>query len=222
MPRSMRSKHAQVVVKAEHSAGTIVRTLSSTLNHRVKSPMEQQAGGSPTAEDLQAFSLGKCQPQRAGEIEAFLADGPDQTAILEAAEGPLLRHLRGAGELLGTEGPLPFTGPLQPPSVRDGLGAEAGPLFGHPRYRLIRKLGEGGMGTVYLAEHRLLRRLVAVKLIRAGRLRSSHLVARFRQEMQTAARLAHPHLVVAHDADVAGDTPFLVMEYIEGNPWTGA
>jgi hypothetical protein len=122
--------------------------------------MEQQTGGPPTAEELQAFSLGKCLSPRAEQIEAFLADGLDQTGILEAAEDDLLRHLRGAG-------------------VEPGLGPEAGPLLNHPRYRLVRKLGEGGMGTVYLAEHRLLRRLVAVKLIRTGRLRSSHLVARF-------------------------------------------
>ena len=46
------------------------------------------------------------------------------------------------------------------------LGAEAAALVDHPRYRLIRRLGQGGMGTVYLAEHRLMRRQVAIKLVR--------------------------------------------------------
>ncbi len=101
------------------------------------------------------------------------------------------------------------------PGSQSDLGAGVGPLLDHPRYRLIPKLGQGGMGTVYLAEHRLMRRLVAIKLIRAGYLNRPHLVKRFRQEVE-AARLSHPNIVASLDADEAAGTHFLVMEHVEG------
>ncbi len=180
----------------------------------------------PCPEELHAYSLGKCDAQRAEEIESFLADGPDQTSILGAApEDALVRHLRGARELPTRDGPPPsaLSGTfaaradtveaLAPPDV---LGADAAALLGHPRYRLIRRLGQGGMGTVYLAEHRLMRRLVAIKLIRAGYLNRPHLVKRFRQEVEAAARLSHPNIVASLDADEAAGTHFLVMEHVEG------
>jgi tRNA A-37 threonylcarbamoyl transferase component Bud32 len=171
--------------------------------------MAQEQGAPPSAAELQAFSLGKCEPQRAREIEAYLSGGPDCRSTLEAAaDDALLRHLRGAGELSSADAPT--TGPQGEP------GAESAAPFDHPRYRLIRKLGEGGMGTVYLAEHRLMRRQVAIKVIRAGYLGNPQLVQRFRQEVEAAARLSHPHIVTAHDADEAHGTHFLVMEYVEG------
>jgi serine/threonine protein kinase len=177
--------------------------------------MENQSVVPPSIEELHAYILGKCQPERAAEIEAVLADGPDCTTILETApEDALVRHLRGAGELPTLFGP--HTSPAPGGASVGELVADAAPLLDHPRYRLIRKLGQGGMGTVYLAEHRLMRRLVAVKLIRAGLLGNQQLVDRFRQEVQAAAHLSHPHIVMAHDADEADGRHFLVMEYVEG------
>jgi formylglycine-generating enzyme required for sulfatase activity len=169
----------------------------------------------PSTEELQAYSLGKSQPSRVEEIEAYLTGGPDCGSILEAApEDALVRHLRGAGELPRVEGSSP--GAATVTGSESELGADAAPLLDHPRYRLIRKLGQGGMGKVYLAEHRLMRRLVAIKLIRAGYLGNPQLIQRFRQEVEAAARLSHPHIVAAHDADEADGTHFLVMEYVEG------
>jgi hypothetical protein len=163
--------------------------------------MEPRPAIPPSTEELQAYSLGKCEPQRAAEIEAHLTAEPDQGAILAAApDDALVRHLRGVGELHAVE----------------QQRTDAGPLIEHPRYRFLRPLGQGGMGTVYLAEHRLLRRLVAIKRIHPGSLGNPHLVARFRQEVQAAARLSHPNIVTVHDADEAGGTHLLVMEFVEG------
>src|SRR5262249_2071346 len=89
-------------------------------------------------------------------------------------------------------------------------------LQDHPRYEMGTFLGGGGMGTVFLAEHGLVERRVAVKVIRKDYLARAGAVERFRQEVKAAARLAHPNIVTAYDADQAGDVHFLVMEFVPG------
>ena len=83
------------------------------------------------------------------------------------------------------------------------------------RYRVLRELGRGGMGVVYLAEQATPRRLVAIKrLALAGQ---PGLRARFAREGELLARLAHPGIAQVIEADVDGDGhPYLAMEYIEG------
>jgi serine/threonine-protein kinase len=83
-------------------------------------------------------------------------------------------------------------------------------------YLLLEKLGEGGMGAVYKARHRFLGRLVAVKLIRKERLDTELAIRRFRREIEAAAQLSHPNIVLAYDADQVEGTHFFVMEYVEG------
>lgn len=89
-------------------------------------------------------------------------------------------------------------------------------LRNHPRYRIVELIGRGGMGNVYRAEHRLMNRPVAIKLINAELVRHPQAVERFRREVQAAARLTHPNIVTAYDAEQAGDTHFLVMEFVAG------
>jgi WD40 repeat protein len=89
-------------------------------------------------------------------------------------------------------------------------------LAGHPRYHILAPLGAGGMGSVYKAEHRLMERLVALKVINPRLTADAEAVERFRREVKAAARLTHPNIVTAYDAEQAGDTHFLVMEYVEG------
>ena len=72
------------------------------------------------------------------------------------------------------------------------------------------------MGTVYRAEHRLMKRWVAIKVVRHALLEKQAVRERFLSELRTAARLAHPNIVVAHDAEEAGNLCFLVMEYVAG------
>jgi serine/threonine protein kinase/Flp pilus assembly protein TadD len=90
------------------------------------------------------------------------------------------------------------------------------PLRDHPRYRVLEVLGIGGMGAVFKAEHRLMERVVALKVIGAGLAWRPDLVQRFHREVKAAAKLSHPNIVAALDAEQAGETHFLVMEYIEG------
>ncbi len=100
-----------------------------------------------------------------------------------------------------------------PPTVPHGLPPE---LIDHPRYRVLRLLGSGGMGAVYQAEHRVMERLVALKVIRADLTADAAAVDRFHREVKAAGALAHPNIVTAFDADQIGNVHFLVMEYVEG------
>jgi len=85
------------------------------------------------------------------------------------------------------------------------------------RYRLERRLGRGGMGTVYAASDTALQRRVAVKVIRQDLVGSTEAAERFRREALATAGFAHPNVVTVHDFGVAmGTRAFLVMELLEG------
>jgi predicted Ser/Thr protein kinase len=98
----------------------------------------------------------------------------------------------------------------------DGPDPVEAALAGHSRYRIRKKVAAGGMGVVYLAEHRLMRRDVALKVINRELLSAPAAVARFTQEVKAAGRLEHPNIIRAYDAEQVGDTVFLVMEYVDG------
>ncbi|MCC6902488.1 MAG: protein kinase [Polyangiaceae bacterium] len=84
------------------------------------------------------------------------------------------------------------------------------------KYRLVSELGRGGMGAVWRAEHLVLRSDVAVKLVLTAVATSEPLRARFLREAQAAAALRSPHVVQILDYGVHEDTPFMVMELLEG------
>ncbi len=83
-------------------------------------------------------------------------------------------------------------------------------------YVLLDKLGEGGMGAVYKARHRITRGERAVKLIRSEYLTSKDAVQRFFQEAQAAEKLSHPNIIRAYDAGEDRGRCYFVMEYVEG------
>ena len=89
-------------------------------------------------------------------------------------------------------------------------------LAGHPRYRILKRLGGGGMGVVYQAEHVFMERLVALKVINRRYTANPAAVERFHREIRAAARLHHPNIVAVYDAERSGDVHFLVMECIDG------
>jgi len=95
-------------------------------------------------------------------------------------------------------------------------------LANHPRYRVLKFLGDGGMGSVFLAEHRVMERLVALKVIKPELIVRPGVVERFRRETRAAASLGHPNIVAAYDAETAGDAHFLVMEYVPGTDLASA
>ena len=85
------------------------------------------------------------------------------------------------------------------------------------QYRLVKPLGAGGMGEVYLAEHRMLKRPCAIKLIHPDRAGDPHVLARFEREVRMTARLSHWNTVEIFDYGRTDDgTFFYVMEYLPG------
>ncbi len=84
-------------------------------------------------------------------------------------------------------------------------------------YTISDKIGAGGMGQVFKAEHRRMERVVAIKMLPKAMLKDAAAAARFQREVVAAAKLLHPNIVAAHDADEANGVHFLVMEYVEGN-----
>jgi len=103
------------------------------------------------------------------------------------------------------------------PWQRDNLleGKNRGFFLG--RFKILGQLGAGSMGAVYLAEHTVMRHRVAIKVM-ASRLKGStrHL-ERFEREARATAAVNHPRIVRAFDVEMSGDTPYLVMEYVEGD-----
>ncbi|HZU28696.1 MAG TPA: protein kinase [Bryobacteraceae bacterium] len=91
----------------------------------------------------------------------------------------------------------------------------AGQTVSH--YRIVDRIGGGGMGVVYRAEDTRLRRFVAVKFLSEAFLRDPEALSRFRREAYTASRIDHPHICTVHDVDEDDHgRPFLVMELLQG------
>jgi serine/threonine-protein kinase len=85
------------------------------------------------------------------------------------------------------------------------------------KYRIVRAIGEGGMGVVYEAEHAFIGRRLAVKMLHPEYSRSQEVIGRFHREAQAASRIGHVNIIEITDMGVtAGGAPYIVMEYLEG------
>jgi eukaryotic-like serine/threonine-protein kinase len=167
---------------------------------------------------------------------AFLARaGADNPAVLAQVEKLLAAHERSCGFLDSTPGTatsLVGTAPSQDmidvdaafieatPSptalaLTEGAGTRIGP------YKLLREIGQGGMGAVFMAEQeKPVRRRAALKVIKAG-MDTAQVVARFEAERQALALMDHPNIARVFDAGTTDSgRPFFVMELVEGVPIT--
>src|SRR5262249_3760235 len=122
----------------------------------------------------------------------------DETQRRRAARALRRDDRRSAGT--GQESVLPL--PPPPPQVGE--------------YVILREDGRGGMGGVYQARHRGLRRLVALKMILAGGFASEAQRQRFRREAELAARMQHPNIVQVYEVGLHDGRPFLAMEWVDG------
>ena len=171
-------------------------------------------------QELSDYCLGTLDPKLADDVADHVEHCPrcDFTLRQLEAQGdtlfsslrepvyddPYLREpeLSRVFDLAAALAPAAASGPAVAEQLRD--------------YRLLVRLGQGGMGTVYKAVHTRLDKLVAVKLLPPDRTRDPHAVARFQREMKAVGKLEHPNIVAAHDAGEADGRHYLVMEYVEG------
>jgi len=107
--------------------------------------------------------------------------------------------------------------PSAPSTESLSAGEDTQPLLGQlGQYDLLFKLGEGGMGQVFKARHRLMDQVVALKIIHSSNLNRSDAVERFHREIRALSKLTHPNIVRAQYADFVDGKHFLVMEYVAG------
>ena len=108
---------------------------------------------------------------------------------------------------------------LTPPlSGRSRIGVPGGNMIGQTigHYRIVEKLGQGGMGVVYRAHDETLNRAVALKVLPRDRGRSQERVGRFRREAEVLAALDHPNIVTIHAIEEIDGSDCIVMEYVRG------
>ncbi len=168
----------------------------------------------PNPDRLRAYGQGRLSLVEMDAVEQHLLTCETCGQQLgQLGDDTLVELVRAAGHKTQADRipPSPVA-PAANPSPHD-VPAE---LTDHARYRVLQAIGMGGMGVVYKAEHRLMERLVALKVIHRQFMTHPTAVERFRQEVKAAGRLAHPNIVTAHDAEQAGDLHFLAMEYVEG------
>jgi tetratricopeptide (TPR) repeat protein len=163
----------------------------------------QYASPAARAAYLDAACAGN--PQLRADVEALLRAHADDPDFLERPAAAV----QGTVEFLAAEEPKPAGGSEQPGMVLGG------------RYKLLQQIGEGGMGTVWMAEQsQPVQRKVALKIIKPG-MDSRQVIARFEAERQALALMDHPNIAQVHDGGTMGSgRPFFVMELVKGVPIT--
>ncbi|MCY2989914.1 MAG: serine/threonine-protein kinase [Planctomycetota bacterium] len=178
----------------------------------------------PHRDDLAAFSVGLLSDGRSEQIGQHLEHCGHCTDVLEG--------LPGAGDELWAllRSPAPVDGYEREAECQQALAdliraqRQGGPavsdvepvLASTRQYRLVAKLGAGGMGAVFKVVHTRLERVMALKVLLPGRGRQAEAVARFEREIRLVGQLDHPHIVRPTDAGEENGVLFLVMEYVDG------
>src|SRR5271166_4887380 len=183
------------------------------LNEVIAAYLEAIETGAAPDRDL----LLEREPELAGELATFFANQDH----LDRLAGPL--HARGHEPLIGVDPesaddrtePVPAILPY--PAARDseiGQGRQAVRYFGD--YELLQVIAQGGMGIVYSARQVSLNRILALKMVRAGRLASPDDLMRFRLEAEAAAHLDHPHIVPIYEVGEHEGHHYFSMKLIAG------
>jgi len=186
-------------------------------------------------DELSDFLLGNL-PDDASDVVASHLEScrncEETVALLDSTQDPLISQLRERVEIDEYESDTVYQtaldrvqGLVSGDSDAGGRPDAAGghpssPGTSHPdqlrEYRLLEKLGEGGMGTVYKAVHTKLGRTVALKLLPNSRMRDANALNRFEREIRAVGQIDHPGVVQGTDAGETDGTHFLVMEFVEG------
>jgi serine/threonine protein kinase len=208
--------------------------------------MESSAAIHPADETLVSYGLGKLEETVAGTVSQHLEQcAPCRQRVAELSGDSFVGRLRQAQPRPAEAPARPKTivetephdrarardagknAPLSeaPASFNQSSGVTSSEVSGrlppelvnHPQYEVIRELGRGGMGVVYLARNKLMDRLEVLKLLSQEMLGKPERVERFLREIQAAAKLHHPNVVAAYTAFPLGKMLVFAMEYVEGD-----
>jgi serine/threonine protein kinase len=164
----------------------------------------------PTPQELAAFGLGKLPEPAAAVVAAHLESCSScRQAVAGVSSDSSLDMVRAAARKDASTPPKSSAPLVSCPNCPPELAR-------HPKYLILRELGRGGMGVVYQARHKDMNRQVAIKVIKHSLLDRPNALERFRREVQAAAQLCHRNIVIAYDAEQAGELHMLVMEFVPG------
>lgn len=191
----------------------------------------------PTRQQLSQLNLGLLNPEQSETIaehvdacltcrEALVTIGAsERDSLIDGIQAPhddsfggepeRANALLAARQLASGEAETTSTKTDVVPLNAEGDADISGRVIGE--YVILGEIGAGGMGQVYKARHQRMKRIVALKVLPSSAMKTPEAVKRFRREVEAAARLMHPNIVVAHDAGESGDIHYLVMEYVEGS-----
>ncbi len=178
----------------------------------------------PTDETLHAYGLGNLEGSSADSVEAHLEGCPAcRHRVAELSSDSFLGRLRNAQARPETPAPAvsSMTDRSSPAGQRrspvpSATGTLPPGLVDHPDYEILRELGRGGMGVVYLAENKLMGRKEVLKVVSGQLISRPGVLDRFLREIRSAAGLHHPNIVTAYSALRVGENLVLAMEYVEG------
>ena len=174
----------------------------------------------PTREKLGDFLAGTCGEAESTRIENHIAECSSccEYCLSAGSDQELLSEIRSAmgfeGKAASPDAQTMIDATLTSRDASkhdDRLGVD--PVEG---YRIIRELGRGGMGVVYLAHQDSTKRDVALKVLLDGPLASTTAKRRFEREVELAARFSHPHIVTVLDSGLARGRHYVAMQYVQG------
>jgi serine/threonine protein kinase len=202
--------------------------------------METQQKTHPPNRVLAAFALGRLPAEARPRVDAHLRTCPicsdfvrqtpktDMQALLrsgtasQAEQSTPSERARGTVETPSPDGapqkpPMPHQTPApQPPNASISLAEIPPALREQTKYRIIRLLGRGGMGSVYEAHHERMNRRVAIKVINPELVDHPQAVERFNAEVRAVAMLDHANVARAYDAETFGSLQAIIMEFVPG------
>ncbi len=178
----------------------------------------------PTDQTLSSYGLGKLDDKKAESVNKHLESCPPcRRRVAELSSDSFLGRLRDAQARPDSHGPvMSSTAGL---SLLDGAAGSPQPppagtlppgLADHADYEVIRELGRGGMGVVYLAQNTLMGRREVLKVVSSDLVNRRGVLDRFLVEIRNAAKLHHTNVVTAYSALRLGESLVLAMQYVEG------